>query len=220
MERCRLVFDKNENMDKLVENLYRNEDLYRQVKELVDSRFTVKDNTPLPYLHRAFHHTNEYESQLRDIQTNNYHFNAYYIDKFDERSLKNFGAGFYLLEDLTTYVQDILKYRIRIRYYNDNCKCAELNYGKHELLMIIDFKEKIKDTCMSILEMSETEFQSCLGTQHELFFSLIYAYLRSLEVKFVLYSSETYQTKIFVYIDEDCQCNPFEIIDSMPYGCH
>ena len=125
MEECRLVFDKNDNMNKLVENLYRNEDFYRQVKELVDSRFTVKDNTPLPYLHRVFHHTNEYESQLQDIQMNNYHFNAYYIDKFGDRSLKNFGAGFYLLEDLMTYVQDILKYCIRIRYCNDNCKCAE-----------------------------------------------------------------------------------------------
>ena len=220
----RLVFDKCYLMQIFVERLKHkhNNELYQNVIEFVRSKFSVFDDVQIPTLYRAFHCQYEFLSQISDIQKNKYHFNAYYIDKFDEKCLKNFGPGFYTLGTISRKAENELKYRISLRYVHETCKCAFLNLRYDELFILVEFKNKFKQEIVRLLDVRETFFDSYFDAHNEHFFVPFFEYFCSLDVKFVVFFSDVYESFIYVYIDDknnnktnnDNDTNPFSIIDT------
>ena len=211
----RLVFDKCEYMQTLTEYFQNEHDstFYHDVVEFIHSCFVVKDSMDIQPLYRVFYDSCTYRCQLDDLEKNKYHFNAYYIDKYDRKTLKNYGPGFYTLGTVTPDICRLLKYRITLQYTQDTCTCAVLKPRMDPLLVLFQFKKEFKHRLMTILNITETRFDSYFHERNEHFFVLFFAYFRSLDVKFVLFFSDTYQSWIHVYIDE-CTPNPFRVLDT------
>ena len=100
MDTTRLVFDKIEHMKALFTTLQQNTELFNDFVKFIHTRFTIKDHFQIGTMYRAFHTEHVFKSQIADINNNRYYFNAYYIDKYNEKSLKNFGPGFYTLSHI------------------------------------------------------------------------------------------------------------------------
>jgi len=184
----------------------------RDVIEFINSKFLIKD-FKMSTLYRAFHIKEEYLSQLQDIQQNKYYFNAYYINKYGEKDLKDYGPGFYTLESISDKAAELLPYRIALRYIHENCKCAFLKPIFDSLLMLEEFKRTFNFHLMNILNIDEDTFGTFLY-RSENFLVLFYTYFRSIGVKFVQYQSKVYKTRVFVYIDENYNDTPFTVLDT------
>ena len=217
-KKSNLLFEKNEYMITL-SNYFKahmndlNDDFCRDVIQFINSKFTIKDNLKIFTLYRAFKDQDEYSSQLNEIQKNKYHFNAYYINKQGEKDLKDYGPGFYTLESISDKAAELLPYRITLRYIHNNCKCAILQSRFHSLSMLLEFQRTFRSRIMNILKMDEQTYDNVLY-RAENFLVLFYTYFRSIGVKFVLYRSEVYKTRIHVYIDEDYKDTPFTVLDT------
>ena len=98
----RLVFDKDEYMITLSEyfDQHRDDEFYSDVVKFIETKFSIENDVRMNTLYRAFHDQHDYLSQLTDIESKSFHFNAYYIDKYGDKALKNFGPGFYVLGEL------------------------------------------------------------------------------------------------------------------------
>ena len=212
----RLVFDKDEYMITLCEyfDQHRDDEFYSDVVKFIETKFSIENDVRMNTLYRAFHDQHDYMSQLTDIESNYFHFNAYYIDKYGDKALKNFGPGFYTLGEINKRVASILKYRISLHHSRDTCKCAKLGISFNELMMLIEFRDTFKHRLMEILNMNEITFDAYFNGTSEHFFVLFFAYFRSIGVKFVLFFSEVYETWIHVYIDENYKQNPFTVLDT------
>ena len=119
-----------------------------------------------------FHDQHDYLSQLNDIESSTFHFNAYYIHKYGNKSLKNFGPEFYTLGEINKRVTGILKYCISLHHSQDTYKCAKLRIMFNELLMLIEFRDTFKQRIMEILNMNENMFYSHFNGTSEHFFVL------------------------------------------------
>ena len=114
----RLVFDKSEYMKTICTYFNKKTEFYYDVINFINTHFTMEDDVNIGSLYRVFEHCNEYKSQLNDIKHNTYYFNAYYINKDNEKTLKNFGPGFYTLGHISSHVNSTLKYQIELQYNN------------------------------------------------------------------------------------------------------
>ena len=164
-----------------------------------------------------FHDQHDYLSQLNNIESSTFHFNAYYIHKYGNKSLKNFGPEFYTLGEINKRVTGILKYCISLHHSQDTYKCAKLRIMFNELLMLIEFRDTFKQRIMEILNMNEITFDSHFNGSSEHFFVLFFTYFRSIGVTFVLFFSDVYETWIHVYIDEEYKGlkeTPFTVLDT------
>ena len=212
--RTRLVFDKLEHIDSLYVLFQQHTEIFYQMVQFINSRFFIQEGVQMETFYRAFHRPEEYKSQINDIDNNTYYFNSYYIDKYNEKSLKNYGPGFYLLEHISPNVNSLLLYQIHLKYNEKMYKIAKLPTRINELLMVVEFKEMFQNKITEILNITDKEYNRLFDARH--FFGLFYAYFRSIGVKFVLFYSDVYETWIHVYIDDTYQpAIPFSILHTV-----